>query len=90
VHPGAALSLQSHYHRSEHWIVVQGTAKITINGSIKLVTEGGSVHVPLGAMHRMENPGKLSMVLIEIQTGAYLGEDNIIRYTDSSFLILRI
>ncbi|WP_225026157.1 mannose-1-phosphate guanylyltransferase/mannose-6-phosphate isomerase [Xinfangfangia pollutisoli] len=82
VHPGAALSLQSHHHRSEHWIVVQGTAKVTINDEVKLVTENQSVYVPLGAVHRMENPGKLPMVLIEVQTGAYLGEDDIIRYED--------
>ncbi|MFP1645476.1 mannose-1-phosphate guanylyltransferase/mannose-6-phosphate isomerase [Pontitalea aquivivens] len=82
VHPGAALSLQSHVHRSEHWIVVQGTAKVTIGDQVQLVTENQSVYVPLGAVHRMENPGKLPMVLIEVQTGSYLGEDDIIRYED--------
>lgn len=82
VHPGAALSLQSHLHRSEHWIVVKGTAKITVNDEVKLVTENESVYVPLGAVHRMENPGKVPMVLIEVQTGAYLGEDDIVRYED--------
>ena len=82
VKPGAALSLQSHNHRSEHWIVVAGTAKVTIDDKIQLVTEGQSVYVPLGAVHRMENPGKLPMVLIEVQTGTYLGEDDIIRYED--------
>ncbi|MBZ4023033.1 mannose-1-phosphate guanylyltransferase/mannose-6-phosphate isomerase [Rhodobacter sp. TJ_12] len=82
VHPGAALSLQSHHHRSEHWIVVQGTAKVTIDDKVQLVTENQSVYIPLGAVHRMENPGKLPMVLIEVQTGAYLGEDDIIRYDD--------
>ncbi len=82
VHPGAALSLQSHVHRSEHWIVVQGTAKVTVNDEVKLVTENQSVYIPLGAMHRMENPGKLPMVLIEVQTGSYLGEDDIVRYED--------
>jgi len=82
VHPGAALSLQSHHHRSEHWIVVEGTAKVTVDDTVKLVTENQSVYIPLGAVHRMENPGKVPMVLIEVQTGAYLGEDDIIRYED--------
>ena len=82
VHPGAALSLQSHHHRSEHWIVVEGTAKVTVDDTVHLVTENQSVYVPLGAVHRMENPGKVPMVLIEVQTGSYLGEDDIIRYED--------
>ncbi|MCV2894799.1 mannose-1-phosphate guanylyltransferase/mannose-6-phosphate isomerase [Lentibacter sp. XHP0401] len=82
VKPGAALSLQSHHHRSEHWIVVHGTAKVTVNDEVKLVAENESVYIPLGAKHRMENPGKLPMVLIEVQTGSYLGEDDIIRYED--------
>lgn len=82
VHPGAALSLQSHMHRAEHWIVVSGTARVTIDKDVRLLTENQSVYVPLGAIHRMENPGKVPMVLIEIQTGAYLGEDDIIRYED--------
>ncbi len=82
VHPGAALSLQSHVHRSEHWIVVAGTARVTVDDEVKLLTENQSVYIPLGAIHRMENPGKVPMVLIEVQTGAYLGEDDIIRYED--------
>ncbi|WP_312530193.1 mannose-1-phosphate guanylyltransferase/mannose-6-phosphate isomerase [Paracoccus sp. (in: a-proteobacteria)] len=82
VKPGAALSLQSHFHRSEHWIVVSGTAKVTVNDQVTLVTENQSIYVPLGAVHRMENPGKVPMVLIEVQTGAYLGEDDIVRYED--------
>lgn len=82
VHPGAALSLQSHHHRSEHWIVVSGTARVTVDAEVRLVTENQSVYIPLGAVHRMENPGKIPMVLIEVQTGAYLGEDDIIRYED--------
>ena len=82
VKPGAALSLQSHHHRSEHWIVVEGTARVTIDDTVKLVTENQSVYIPLGATHRMENPGKLPMVLIEVQTGAYLGEDDILRLED--------
>ena len=82
VHPGAALSLQSHHHRSEHWIVVQGTAKVTVDDEIRLVSENQSIYIPLGTRHRLENPGKLPMVLIEVQTGAYLGEDDIVRYED--------
>jgi len=82
VHPGAALSLQSHHHRSEHWIVVEGTAKVTIGDEVQLISENQSVYVPLGAKHRMENPGKVPMVLIEVQTGTYLGEDDIVRYED--------
>jgi mannose-1-phosphate guanylyltransferase/mannose-6-phosphate isomerase len=82
VNPGAALSLQSHHHRAEHWIVVEGTAQVTVDEEIKLVSENQSVYIPLGAVHRMENPGKVPMVLIEVQTGSYLGEDDIIRYED--------
>jgi mannose-1-phosphate guanylyltransferase / mannose-6-phosphate isomerase len=82
VHPGAALSLQSHHHRAEHWIVVEGTARVTVGDEVRLVTENQSVYIPLGAKHRMENPGKVNMVLIEVQTGSYLGEDDIIRYED--------
>jgi mannose-1-phosphate guanylyltransferase/mannose-6-phosphate isomerase len=82
VNPGAALSLQSHVHRSEHWIVVAGTARVTVDDEVKLVSENQSVYVPLGAVHRMENPGKVAMELIEVQTGTYLGEDDIIRYED--------
>ena len=82
VHPGAALSLQSHFHRSEHWIVVEGTAKVTVGFETRLITENESIYIPLGATHRMENPGRVPMVLIEVQTGTYLGEDDIIRYED--------
>lgn len=82
VDPGQALSLQSHRHRAEHWVVVSGTARVTIDGEVRLVTQDQSVHVPSGAVHRLENPGKSPVVLIEIQTGSYLGEDDIIRYED--------
>lgn len=82
VHSGASLSLQSHHHRAEHWIVVEGTAKVTVDDNVKLVTENQSVYIPLGAVHRMENPGKLPLTLIEVQTGSYLGEEDIIRYED--------
>lgn len=82
VRPGGVLSLQSHVHRSEHWIVVAGTAQITIDDSEKLISENESVYIPLGAVHRMANPGRVPMYLIEVQTGAYLGEDDITRYED--------
>ncbi|WP_323810794.1 mannose-1-phosphate guanylyltransferase/mannose-6-phosphate isomerase [Sphingobium baderi] len=82
VKPGASLSLQSHTHRAEHWIVVAGTAQVTIGEEVSLITENESIYVPLGAKHRLENTGKLPVLLIEVQTGAYLGEDDIIRYAD--------
>ena len=82
VKPGEALSLQSHNYRSEHWIVVKGAATVTIDDEVKLITEGQSIYVPLGAKHRMENSGQTLMVLIEVQIGSYLGEDDIIRYDD--------
>jgi mannose-1-phosphate guanylyltransferase / mannose-6-phosphate isomerase len=80
--PGAALSLQSHHHRAEHWIVVEGTARVTIDDTVQLLSENQSVYIPLGAVHRLENPGKVPLTLIEVQTGSYLGEDDIIRYED--------
>jgi mannose-1-phosphate guanylyltransferase/mannose-6-phosphate isomerase len=82
VKPGSALSLQSHKHRSEHWIVVEGVARVTIDDSVQTMTEGQSVYVPLGSRHRLENPGEFPMVLIEVQIGTYLGEDDIVRYED--------
>ncbi|MEE9387323.1 MAG: mannose-1-phosphate guanylyltransferase/mannose-6-phosphate isomerase [Paracoccaceae bacterium] len=82
VRPGGILSLQSHVHRSEHWVVVAGTAKVTVGDKVQLLGENQSVYIPLGAVHRMENPGKLPMYLIEVQTGGYLGEDDIERYED--------
>lgn len=82
VPPGRQLSLQSHVHRSEHWIVVAGTAQVTIDGEDRLVTENQSVYIPLGSTHRLSNPGKIDLHLIEVQTGAYLNEDDIIRYED--------
>lgn len=82
VHPGGALSLQSHFHRAEHWIIVSGTARVTVDGVETLMTENQSIYIPLGAVHRLENPGKVPMMLIEVQTGTYLGEDDIIRYED--------
>lgn len=82
VHPGAALSLQSHMHRSEHWVVVAGSARVTVGEDVKLLGENQSVYIPLGEIHRLENPGKVPLHLIEVQTGAYLGEDDIVRYED--------
>lgn len=82
VPPGRQLSLQSHVHRSEHWVVVAGTAQVTIDETEQLVTENQSVYIPLGAVHRLTNPGKVDLHLIEVQTGSYLGEDDIIRYED--------
>jgi len=82
VKPGGVLSLQSHHHRSEHWVVVSGTAEVTVGEEVKLISENQSVYIPLGTVHRMANPGKLPMYLIEVQTGSYLGEDDIVRYED--------
>ena len=82
VKPGGKLSLQSHVHRSEHWVVVEGTARVTIGREEQLVGENQSVYIPLSEIHRLENPGKVDLRLIEVQTGAYLGEDDIIRYED--------
>ncbi|WP_424930091.1 mannose-1-phosphate guanylyltransferase/mannose-6-phosphate isomerase [Amaricoccus tamworthensis] len=82
VHPGGQLSLQSHVHRSEHWVVVEGAARVTVGEEVKLLSENQSVYIPLGAVHRLENPGKVDLHLIEVQSGPYLGEDDIIRYED--------
>jgi mannose-1-phosphate guanylyltransferase/mannose-6-phosphate isomerase len=82
VKAGERLSLQKHHHRSEHWIVVRGTAKVTVNELIKTVHENESIYIPIGAVHRLENPGKILLELIEVQTGSYLGEDDIIRIED--------
>jgi mannose-1-phosphate guanylyltransferase / mannose-6-phosphate isomerase len=82
VKPGQRLSLQKHHHRSEHWIVVRGTANVTVNEAVKIVHENESIYIPMGAVHRLENPGKILLELIEVQTGSYLGEDDIIRLED--------
>ncbi|MET0708189.1 MAG: mannose-1-phosphate guanylyltransferase/mannose-6-phosphate isomerase [Tardiphaga sp.] len=82
VKAGGRLSLQMHHHRSEHWIVVRGTAKVTVNDLVKIVHENESIYIPIGATHRLENPGKILLELIEVQTGSYLGEDDIIRIED--------
>ncbi len=82
VKPGGRLSLQKHHHRSEHWIVVRGAARVTVNELVKIVHENESIYIPIGATHRLENPGKIPLELIEVQTGSYLGEDDIIRIED--------
>jgi len=82
VKAGGRLSLQKHHHRSEHWIVVRGAARVTVNELVKIVHENESIYIPIGATHRLENPGKILLELIEVQTGSYLGEDDIIRIED--------
>lgn len=83
VKPGAKLSLQMHHHRAEHWVVVKGTAKVTRDDETILVRENESVYIPLGAVHRLENPGKIMLEVIEVQSGGYLGEDDIVRFDDT-------
>jgi mannose-1-phosphate guanylyltransferase/mannose-6-phosphate isomerase len=83
VEPGAALSLQLHYHRAEHWIVVRGTARVTRGEETFLLTENESTYIPPGTRHRLENPGRLPLELIEVQSGSYLGEDDIVRFDDA-------
>jgi mannose-1-phosphate guanylyltransferase len=82
VKPGKRLSLQKHHHRSEHWVVVRGTAEVTVDGAVSMLTENQSIYLPLGCTHRLANPGKILLELIEVQTGSYLGEDDIIRIED--------
>ena len=82
VKPGASLSLQMHHHRAEHWIVVKGTARITRDDDVFMLTENESTFIPLGSRHRLENPGKIPLELIEVQSGSYLGEDDIVRFDD--------
>ncbi|MGX9961259.1 mannose-1-phosphate guanylyltransferase/mannose-6-phosphate isomerase [Xanthomonas euvesicatoria] len=83
VRPGAVLSLQMHHHRAEHWIVVSGTAEVTRGEEVLLLTENQSTYIPLGVTHRLRNPGKLPLELIEVQSGSYLGEDDIVRFEDT-------
>ncbi len=82
VDPGQRLSLQLHYHRSEHWVVVKGTAKVTLGTEERLVHENESIYVEKSEVHRLENPGKVPLELIEVQVGEYVGEDDIIRLED--------
>ena len=83
VKPGASLSLQKHHHRAEHWIVVSGTALVTKGENTFLLTENQSTYISIGEMHRLENPGKTDLEMIEVQSGSYLGEDDIVRFTDN-------
>jgi mannose-1-phosphate guanylyltransferase/mannose-1-phosphate guanylyltransferase/mannose-6-phosphate isomerase len=83
VKPGEKLSLQMHHHRAEHWVVVSGTAKVTIDGKEQLLSENQSTYIPVGHTHRLENPGKVPLHLIEVQSGSYLGEDDIVRLEDT-------
>jgi len=82
VYPGSVLSLQLHHHRAEGWIVVRGTARIIRNGDESILSEDQSTYIPLGTEHRLENPDKIDLELIEVQTGSYLGEDDIMRLED--------
>ena len=82
VNPGASLSLQMHHHRAEHWIVVKGTAIVELNGEEQLLAENQSTYIPLGCKHRLSNPGKIPVEMIEVQSGEYLGEDDIVRFLD--------
>jgi len=82
VKPGKRLSLQKHFHRSEHWIVVSGTALVTVGEKEVLVRPNESTYIPMGEIHRLKNPGKVDVVLIEAQVGSYLGEDDIVRIED--------
>jgi mannose-1-phosphate guanylyltransferase/mannose-6-phosphate isomerase len=82
VQPGGRLSLQKHFHRAEHWVVVAGTAEVTRGDKVLLLRENESVYLPLGCVHRLVNPGRIPLVLIEVQSGSYLGEDDIVRLED--------
>ncbi|MGH7089579.1 MAG: cupin domain-containing protein, partial [Stellaceae bacterium] len=83
VRPGGKLSLQMHHHRAEHWVVVQGTAKVIRGNEELLLSEDQSTYIPLGTPHRLENPGKIPLHLVEVQSGSYLGEDDIVRFEDT-------
>jgi len=83
VRPEAKLSLQMHHHRAEHWVVVSGTARITQGERSYLLNENQSTYIPVGEFHSLENPGKIPLELIEVQSGAYLGEDDIVRFADN-------
>ena len=82
VKPGAQLSLQMHHHRAEHWIVVKGTARVTRGDEVFILSENESTYIPLGTRHRLENPGTIPLEIIEVQSGSYLGEDDIVRFED--------
>ncbi|WP_152613389.1 cupin domain-containing protein, partial [Inquilinus limosus] len=79
IHPGQAIALQRHYHRSEHWVVLSGTARVTMEGQSRILRENEAVYLPIGTDHKLENPGKIDLELIEVRTGPYLGEDDVVR-----------
>jgi len=83
VKPGGVLSLQMHHHRAEHWVVVSGTARITCDDKVYLLSENQSTYIPVGSTHRIENPGKVFLHIVEVQSGSYLGEDDIVRFEDN-------
>ncbi|MEO7157611.1 MAG: cupin domain-containing protein, partial [Vicinamibacterales bacterium] len=83
VKPGARLSLQMHHHRAEHWVVVSGTAEVTNGTAASMLSENQSTYIPLGQTHRLANPGKVPLEIIEVQSGSYLGEDDIVRFEDN-------
>jgi mannose-6-phosphate isomerase-like protein (cupin superfamily) len=82
VKPNASLSLQMHHHRAEHWVVVRGTARVTCGEKVFLLSENQSTYIPIGEQHRLENPGAIPLEIIEVQSGSYLGEDDIVRFED--------
>ena len=82
VKPNASLSLQKHLHRAEHWVVVEGTAQVEVDGKITMIRENESTYIPLGSKHRLSNPGKIQLRIIEVQSGSYLEEDDIERFED--------
>lgn len=82
VNPNASLSLQKHLHRAEHWVVVEGTAQVEVDGKIAIIRENESTYIPLGSKHRLSNPGKIPLRIIEVQSGSYLEEDDIERFED--------
>ncbi|MEY3381384.1 MAG: hypothetical protein RL468_1982, partial [Pseudomonadota bacterium] len=83
VKPGASLSLQMHHHRAEHWVVVSGTAEVTNGDQVMMLSENQSTYIPIGQTHRLANPGKVPLEMIEVQSGGYLGEDDIVRFEDT-------
>ncbi len=83
VKPKESLSLQKHFHRAEHWIVVSGTAEVTVGDKVVLLSENQSTYIPLGTVHRLINPGAIPLEIIEVQSGSYLGEDDIVRFQDN-------
>ncbi|RYG55359.1 MAG: cupin domain-containing protein, partial [Alphaproteobacteria bacterium] len=83
VKPGAKLSMRMHHHRAEHWVIVKGTARVVRDGDAQLVQENESIYIPTGAVYQLENPGKTVLEVIEVQTGSYLGDDDIVRFDDA-------